>query len=182
MKARLAILLHAAWVLGFALLAGLGSVFVVLALPPKADGPWRMWPGSVAPGSGPYDLLHYLGNGQLLPDSRQRIDYRTDRDSDGKFLDSRCDYLLSGTPGPARWWSLEVEGNPADALLSDRLPPEGDKGVRVTLSVLDNPGNWLKLPPGRNFALVLRFHGPAGYLREMPLRVRLPVIERGDCG
>ena len=163
-------------------LLGLGSVHLALrASQGQANGAWRVWLSPGGPLSSPYVQAHYFRALSLPPDSRQRLDFTAHADSSGARLDARCSYVISGNLPPARWWSLELEGAPAGAISSGRAVLNEDGSLTVHAAALAMPGNWLKLPRGGSFGLVLRFHGPQGQLRRAPLQASLPEIRREDC-
>src|SRR5437868_15524710 len=79
---------------------GLGSARWLIARSagavPISAGAWKIWLDDDQGLSGPYGAAHYLLNGRLPPAPGQIKVYETERDDDGRLLDSGCLYTVSG--------------------------------------------------------------------------------------
>lgn len=173
---RLAVLLLAASVLGIG-----SALYMSGTSRMSANGPWRILPSGVMPDQSPYALSHFAFRGMLSPDTSQMAVFTAATDSDGAGLDADCTYAVSGNLPPSRWWSLAVADDPAAVLSSGHVITGADGSFAARVSASAGPGNWLALSQSGGFELVLRFHGPAGALKDAPLRAALPAIRKGEC-
>lgn len=162
--------------------AGLGSAaYFTGRYSAEENGPWRLWQSGVMPDQSLYVLAHFALGGALSPDTKQMAVFTAATDSDGRDLDGDCNYVVSGTLPPARWWSLSVGDDAANVLSSGNVITGADGAFSAHVSAEASPGNWLKLQDSGDFELVLRFHGPTGLVRDAPQRASLPAIRKGDC-
>jgi hypothetical protein len=96
-----------AWLAAIAL--GLGSAWAALRGVSNfgaATGPWRV---STLAGSAEADLYtraRVALGGLLALNREETMYYVASTDTAGRPLRSRCSYLVSGLPPPARWWSV----------------------------------------------------------------------------
>jgi hypothetical protein len=147
----------------------------------QANGPWRVWHSGVLPKQSPYALAHFARWSALTPDTNQMAVFTASTDSDGWGLDGDCAYIVSGSLPPARWWSLGLARDASAFLSSGNVITGADGAFAAQVSLQAKPGNWLRLKDDGDFALVLRFHGPSGLLKNDPQRASLPAIRRGEC-
>src|SRR5688572_3872344 len=106
-------------------------------------GPWRT---NVATGSAeanPYERAAIAVAGLYALSKEETLYYTAFTDSDGRALDGRCDYRVTGRPLPARWWSLTLYGadhylvaNPANVFSrhANNLEFDGDGAYVVHVS------------------------------------------------
>lgn len=140
---------------------------------------WRSWQDT---GSDPYVLAHFLNEGVLPPDKVQWRVYETAIDSSGDDLDSDCVYTLSGAMPESRWWRLSAEGSgsPVGAehkswVQSDTAILEPDGTVRIAVSPLPRPANWL-MPANVSGLRLMLF-----VLEERKGSKPPPAVERISC-
>ncbi len=153
-------------------------------------GQWTVWPNAGGVGATPYSRLHFFLSGQLPPSHFNRLDFETSRDEAGRALDAACDYLLEGPAPPVRWWALSIYpedggasgagGNVTEISSFDAIT--GKNGaVRIHISALARPGNWIKPPAEGKMTLALRLFN-AGALSREKLLAHAPVkVVRETC-
>ncbi len=150
-------------------------------------GAWVVWPESGADSGSPYARLHYIWQGQAPPSHFDRLDFEAQSDDAGRAIDAACTYVLEGPMPKIRWWALSAhangteDGQAAVTEISSHDVIYGHDGrLRITLSAMAQPGNWLAMPGRGRITLVLHLFtaGPMGRERllEAPLRIR-----RGMC-
>jgi hypothetical protein len=182
---------------GAAIVLGLSSAGVAirsgLSSGQVANGPWRT---SLVTGSVDADAhtrARVAVGGLLALAPSETIYFNADVDDAGRPLDRRCDYRVSGTELPARWWSLTAYGadhflipNDAGRYSFSQTTLGREPGGRWAIAVSgeSQAGNWL--PSGRPqdggpFALTLRLYNPAPEVHERAATVALPRIERLGC-
>jgi hypothetical protein len=132
------------------------------------------------------DLLLALG-------TPETVYFTAATDSEGRLLESRCEYRIEGQALPARWWSVTTYGPdrfliPNDAgrysLARDTVltSPEGTWQARASREI--RPGNWLPSgPPGSRgpFTVTLRLFDPEPEVTDSPRSIGLPRIVREAC-
>jgi hypothetical protein len=113
-------------------------------------------------------------------------------DSDGQRLTSSCRYRLAGITPPARLWTLyaaDQQGNPLDdgsgrpvALNSRTLLRGPEGGVDITISATAQTYNWLAVPAGQNFKLVLTLLDTPVAGSSGLIDLTMPQLQRTGCG
>lgn len=154
-------------------------------------GHWHFDPHAGATTIDPYTRARLFSTGELPLATGEGYSLRTDRDSSGEMLVSRCSYRLSGPFPPARYWTAMVfdpAGRPIPNL-ADRHGFTSTEIIRdntrfsIGISAEPLAGNWLPLAAGTDaFIAILRFY-------ETPLSATatqfdpraLPVLERTGC-
>lgn len=124
----------------------------------------------------------------------EAVYYFRDTDGDGRPLDERCTYRLSGVDLPARWWSVTLyaedeflarNDDDAHSLQGSALIAGAEIEGRVWRANVgperegDEP--WLSTRAAGRFKLTLRLYHPAVSLREDPAALPAPTIERLGC-
>jgi hypothetical protein len=181
-----------------ALLLGIGSAWYAIdrgtPLTTETAGAWRSWTSEGHPDADVYTKAHVARSGRLPLTSTVARYFTARTDSSGRALTSSCEYVLTGSPINARWWSIALyneEGgliaNPSDrySFNNEELVRRADGTYRITLARNARPENWLPTgEPGQSLTLMLRVYSP----RETdPLGIglvpdnRLPTIERTTC-
>lgn len=181
-----------AYVLLLAGILGLGSAYAALGgrFPFEAVhvGPWTAWPRTGSQSIDPYARA-ILARGIHLPlGVGEGLALEATSDDEGRALDGRCRYSLRGTVPPARGWTLNVEaGRRAAAdertgLADGEIIREENGRLAITLSASAAGGNWLPLPAGGRFSLVLRLYDTpvSATARELG-RDMVPAITRLGC-
>ena len=111
-------------------------------------------------------------------------------DSEGKPLDGRCTYTVSGGELDARWWSITLykgEGwlvkNTANRWSVGGNAPERDVNGNWSFTVSPQSVDGVWLPTGRTpqFDLTLRTYHPQSALLNDPAKAKLPSIKKETC-
>lgn len=187
--------LELAYVIALGAGLGLASAHYAVAGRPwigRAEiGAWSVWPKSGARDSDPY-MRAYLARGPHLPlGAGEGLDLLAERDDDGRALDARCRYAITGTTPPARGWSL-IATDAAGQTLATAVPRGGftdaeivrgeDGALSIVAATGAEPGNWLPLPASGGFRLRLRLYDTpiSSHAAELR-REALPRIARIDC-
>ena len=161
-----------------------------------SNGPWRT---SFVTGSRDADIYtraRVAVGGLLALAPSETVYWTTEHDGEGRPLDARCDYRVSGDELPARWWSVTLYG--ADQFL---VPNDAGRYSFSQTTLAREPGgpwsmlvsseakpseaqNWL--PSGRAgapgpFSLTLRLYNPRPAVYQQPEALALPRIEREAC-
>ncbi len=165
-------------------IGGYGGMFI------KTQGPWVSWPTAGTRSSNPYVRAHFLTQ-HRLPISQFEINELEARtDSNGKALDSDCNYEISGPAQKARWWSLYTYSGERSARTQDAQPAgigshnilaKTDGHFTVKLSQQPQTGNWITPVKGGDLVLVLRLYNPAQSITNQFNFKGLPMIIRKDC-
>jgi hypothetical protein len=129
--------------------------------------------------------------GGLLALPAQEAMYFTARvDGDGKPLDGRCSYLVSGGKLDGRWWSVTLyEGagwlvkNAANrwSIPAHAATHHEDGTWSFTVSPDEQPGAWLPTGAVEEFDLTLRLYHPGPGILAAPEKGLLPTIQRRGC-
>lgn len=183
----------AALVLG-ALAAGVATVKPVTALMMErlaiSAGPWRTYAATGSSEANLYERAAIAVSGLYALSKEETVYFTAFTDSEGRALDGRCDYRLSGRPLPSRWWSLTLYG--ADHYLvanaagvysrhAGNLEFEPDGSFVVPVSVQPPPRNGLPAPAQGAFSITARLYNPDPSVFANLATVPLPVIARGEC-
>jgi hypothetical protein len=108
-------------------------------------------------------------------------------DTDGKLLSGKHDYLVTGVPIAARYWSITLYGEDYFLVPNDSnkfnfsimdLTEEQDSTFNFIISARSQEGNWLPSGKEGNFYLTLRLYHPDSSLVENITTAALPVIKR----
>ena len=181
-----------------ALLLGIGSARYMVErgspLTTSVAGPWSSWIYEGNPSADLYTKAHLASSGRLPLTSTMARYFLASADSLGAPLVSGCEYLISGSPLNARWWSLalydesgSIIANPSGrhSFNSEEAVRRADGTYHVTLARNARPENWL--PSGaedQGIFLMLRIYGPRDTDASgtgIILPASLPVIERQAC-
>ena len=181
-----------------AVLIGVGSAWFWLTRVGIAGvdaGAWRVNLLAGSDDADAYTRARIAISAVLALDRSETLYYSADRDDTGQPLRAECDYLIEGTPPPARWWSITAYA--ADNFLFPT--PLRRYSVGSESAVVDARGRFVaalgptpradaseatRIPTsgqGR-MRLTLRLYGPAAAIQRDPGSLAAPLIRlRGDC-
>lgn len=155
------------------------------------SGPWSAWPKAGAPDIDPYARASLARSGATALGAGEGLVFRADTDSDGRALEGRCEYRLSGPLPMARFWTLALttrDGRPAPnaahrhAFVSSDVLRDAQGEAAFVVAPTARAGNWLPSPANGHFALALSLYDtPLAASASAIKGVELPRIERGDC-
>ena len=95
-----------------ALLLGIGSAWYMIEqgspLTTTKVGPWASWNALGNPTADPYTKAHLARSGRLPLSSTVARYFVARTDGSGHGLTSGCEYLVTGSPINARWWSIAL--------------------------------------------------------------------------
>lgn len=163
----------------------------------RAFGPWTTSLDAGSVRAGLYERAAIAVHALFVLDASQTLYFRAHTDDEGRPLDARCDYAVSGVPLPARWWSITAYGeddylipNPAHRYSWNMRNLPLDERGRFLVRAARTPGVGSHLPTGapgeaggRRFSLVLRLYNPTPTAASDLPGIVLPRIERaaGSC-
>lgn len=130
-------------------------------------GPWKSLPKSGSLDIDPYASAKLAQSGELPLGSAEGLSFVARTDSTGAALQPRCDYAVSGSVPPARYWTLTLVSpsgflvdNPAGrfGFTSAEIVRAADGTFDITVARHARPGNWLPLGSTQPFVLMLRLY------------------------
>lgn len=153
-------------------------------------GPWRTGADFGSKEAGAYTRAVVARNGLLALPAREARYYTAARDDEGRALDGRCRYRISGAETGGAWWSLTLYG--ADNFLvpnaaniwsvgSASMDPAERKSWTIQVAPDRQEGRWLPTGGVERFDLTLRIYLPEDGGRSNLSRGRLPRIGRLGC-
>ncbi|WAC25268.1 DUF1214 domain-containing protein [Blastomonas sp. SL216] len=128
--------------------------------------------------------------GLLALPEREAIYFNATTDSQGRQLEGRCSYRVTGGAIDARWWSLTLYdskgyliSNPESvySVGSAAIGPQEVGNWTVDISSRRTGPHWIAMPDDQPFELTLRAYHPSRDLLARRGSVSLPRIERGEC-
>jgi hypothetical protein len=188
-------ILLTAIVLAIALVGGAGSVWLALeegvGFGPVTVGSWTAYPDRGTPQADPYSKARFAQDTDLLLGHAEGLTFTARADSAGEPLRARCDYVITGSLPPARFWTLHARDprgqvisgadSRAPALHSLSLLREPDSTFSIRVSRNPQPGNWLAIGGGGPFTLVLTLYDTAIASSARIAEVELPRIVGDEC-
>ncbi|MDP3256511.1 MAG: DUF1214 domain-containing protein [Bosea sp. (in: a-proteobacteria)] len=186
---------HLAYVIALGAGLGLASAHFAVAGRPLLGmveiGPWAAWPRSGSRDIDPY-LRAYLARGVHLPlGAGEGLELIAERDDEGRGLDGRCRYRLTGQIPTTRGWTLSVTDTdgrnfrlPLDrnSFTDAEVVRAEDGGLRIAAASWPQPGDWLPLPASGRFQFRLRLYDTPIAAQAGETRAEsLPRIARMDC-
>lgn len=179
---RLAPRIVFALILGIAI--GLGAAWMSLRAGIDAfdmrSGPWVTSQNFGSAQASDRERAIVAVRGLMALTASEAIYLNATTDSEGRPLDGGCRYRISGSPLPARWWSVTAYGtdshlipNPAHAYSAGG---DGSDPVLAIVGPQAGAGE-VATRAGEAFELTIRAYGPGDGLIEGPL----PEIERLSC-
>jgi hypothetical protein len=153
-------------------------------------GPWRTGTNFGSKEADAFTRAVVARNGLLALPAREARYYTAASDDEGRPLEGRCRYRISGGDAGGAWWSLTLYGSdnflvPNDANIwsvgSAAMAPAERKTWTILAAPDRQPGRWLPTGGAERFDLTLRVYLPADGGRSNLPRDRLPRIERQGC-
>jgi len=175
---------------------GVGSSALAIYLPLKGsmvyNGPWQTNLSIGSTQTGLYMRARMALMGLFALNKSEAVYFIANHDSQGKPLNSRCDYRIEGEDLPARWWSITVLGRNYFLIPNEdnryshnwaNISSNPDKSYVIKLSSQRQDGNWIStgVKDQGKFRLNLRLYKPYPILLEKPGSIKLPRIIREEC-
>ena len=161
-----------------------------------SNGPWRTSFVTGSKDADMYTRARVAVGGLLALAPSETVYWTAARDGDGRPLDARCDYRVTGEELPARWWSVTFYAadqflvpNDAGRYSFSQTTLARETGGPWSILVSSEPKggggvNWLPSgKPGAQgpFSLTLRLYNPKPAVYQQPGTLALPRIEREAC-
>lgn len=154
------------------------------------NGPWRTSIHTGSAAANPYERAAVALAGLYALTPAEAVYFTAFTDSAGQTLRGECQYIVRGTPPPARWWSLTAYG--ADHYLvpnaagvharhASNLPATADGRFEIALAAQPNTANGLPIPAMGVFSLTLRLYNPNAAVRAQLKTLALPTITAEGC-
>lgn len=177
-----------------ALAAGLASANIALergiGTLKKRSGPWVGWLRATAPTADPYTRAFFGRNAVLPPPPSDSLLFTARTDSEGRALNGKCNYVVVGRFPPARQWTVtvydfngSVVANPSNRYSHSNasIVFQADGQVRIVVSAVPQPGNWLPMGSHGGHSLTLAFYDTPLATEALLLDPTLPAIQRTGC-
>ena len=181
--------------LAIATFVGLGMTYFALsrgaafgALPIES---WIAWPKTGTVDADPYARASIARAGRLPVALGDGVSFTVRSDDNGKFLDGRCDIVLSGITPAARFWTLTLYNNDGDLIAnsinrygftSEEIVRRADGNFEIVVAPRANPGNWLPTGGIERYQLVLRLYDTAvGVSTKAGGEVPMPAVSTRSC-
>jgi len=174
---------------------GLGATWLALskgtAFGAVTIGAWTAFPKNGTTEIDPYSRAFIARTGELPVGSGDGIAFLARADDQGRPFDGRCEFVVSGTTPPARFWTLTLY-DPDGRLVANSLSRYGftsQEIVRRSNGSFDimvapraRPGNWLPTAGVEHYVLVLRLYdSPVGVATRTGREASMPAISQGQC-
>jgi hypothetical protein len=152
-------------------------------------GSWTVWPRAGAADADPYTRAFFAKRGEIAMSPAEGLAFHALQDAAGRDLTANCTYRIAGRMPPARIWTLAAY-RPDGSLLANTAQRHGLTSFEavggldadIVVSGDASPGNWLPLPTGGRFVLLLRLYDtPLAAVAVALDPERLPRIERLEC-
>ncbi|WP_297300476.1 DUF1214 domain-containing protein [uncultured Methylovirgula sp.] len=154
-------------------------------------GPWRGQPKSGTMDIDPYANARIARTAELPLGSAEGLSFVARNDSDGAPLRPECDYIVSGSVPPTRYWTLTLV-SPKGFLIANKAQRFGFTSAEVvraengTFAIVvardARAGNWLPVGDAKSFALMLRLYDTLLDFGTTKVGANaLPKITRGRC-
>lgn len=174
---------------------GLGATWFALsrgvAFGALTIGAWTAWPKTGSVDIDPYARAVIARSGQLPTGTGDGVAFFARNDDQGRRLDGRCNFAVTGMTPPARYWTVTLydpEGrlvaNATDrhGFTSEEVLRDSDGSFTINVAPLAEPGNWLPTGGAEQFVLVWRLYDtPIGVAMRSSREGPMPAITRKDC-
>jgi hypothetical protein len=174
---------------------GLGATYLALtrgaAFGALRIGAWTAWPKTGTADVDPYARATIARTGQLPIGLGDGVGFSAQHDDSGRFLDGRCEVVLSGVTPPARFWTItlyNVEGQLVAnsvsryGFTSQEIIRRADGSFEIVAAPRASAGNWLPTGGVDRYLLVLRLYDTAvGASTRAGREVPMPAIQMRTC-
>jgi hypothetical protein len=174
---------------------GLGATYLALtrgaAFGALRIGAWTAWPKTGTADVDPYARATIARTGQLPIGLGDGVGFSAQHDDSGRFLDGRCEVVLSGVTPPARFWTItlyNVEGQLVAnsvsryGFTSQEIIRRTDGSFEIVAAPRASAGNWLPTGGVDRYLLVLRLYDTAvGVSTRAGREVPMPAIKMRTC-
>jgi hypothetical protein len=154
-------------------------------------GPWVGYPKTGTVDIDPYENALIARTAALPLGSAEGLSFMAHTDSNGDALRPECDYIVSGSVPPTRYWTLTLV-SPKGFLINNKAQRFGftsaevvraaDGSFTITVAPDARPGNWLPVGDAKAYVLMLRLYDTLLDFGTTRLgAAALPKIERGRC-
>ncbi len=178
-----------------ATLIGLGATYIAItrgaAFGALKLGAWTAWPKTGTAAADPYARATIARTGQLPIGLGDGVGFSAQHDDAGRFLDGRCEVVLSGVTPPARFWTLtlyNVDGqlvaNTVNryGFTSQEIIRRTDGSFEIAVAPRATAGNWLPTGGLERYLLVLRLYDTAvGVSTRAGREAPMPAITTRAC-
>lgn len=155
-------------------------------------GGWTAFPPAGTPEADPYSKAMLARDAALALGIAEGITFFLDRDPSGDPFLGRCDYIIEGLAPPARFWTfnivdirhrpLSIKNAELPAMLhSGSIVYEPDNTIRLRLSALARPGNWIATPTEQNFALAMTLYDSPIASNKGLIDTAFPSVRKAGC-
>jgi len=153
-------------------------------------GPWETGKSFGTADASPLTRAKVALSGLMALPAREAMYFTAARDSDGRPLEGRCSYRVSGAKLDGRWWSItlyEGEGwlvkNAANrwSIPASAVSTDASGGWSFAVAPHAESGAWLPTGSADAFELTLRLYHPSAAMQARPDQAQLPIITREDC-
>jgi hypothetical protein len=178
-----------------AAVVGLGATYLALtrgaAFGALTIGSWTAWPKTGTTDIDPYARASAARTGQLPMALGDGVYFSANTDDNGRFLNGRCDVVLSGITPAARFWTLtlynaegELVANSVNryGFTSQEIARHSDGSFEIVAAPRASPDNWLPTGGVERYMLVLRLYDTAvGVSTKASREVPMPTIKTRSC-
>ena len=169
--------------IGSALLATRGGLTSVIYA-----GAWSTNVNNGSASADPWTRATVARGGLLALSANQAIYFDRSTDSEGRALDARCTYRLSGGPQPAAWWSVTLYAE--DQYLARNT--DGASSIDATRAGAGNwtallgpdrpaEGHWISTRASKQPLLMMRLYRPTSIAPDQLAKVVGPDVVRLSC-
>lgn len=154
-------------------------------------GPWTGLPKNGSLDIDPYARAILARTAELPLGNAEGLSFVARTDSAGAPLQPRCEYTVSGSVPPTRYWTLSLLtpngfliDNPAKrfGFTSAEIVRAADGKFEINVAREARPGNWLPLGATRAYVLMLRLYDTLFDFGASNVEAAaLPKIVRGRC-
>lgn len=151
-------------------------------------GSWAAYPSIGSTQPDPYARASIARRGRIPLALGDGLEFTASEDSEERPLRPDCEYRLSGSTLPARYWTvaLQTSARPdaapgRQAYTSAELLRQENGGYVITIAPRARPGNWLASGHGGALRVMLRLYDTPLTTRSAQSSIAFPTIERVAC-